>query len=124
MVAVEPDPLMRAVLTRVTARLPVTVVGSTHGALPPEAMEPPVDLLYAAAAWHWSDPATRVGPRRVHGERPMTADDFVGLLSTVSAYLSLPGSDRILLFARIRQPLPDDLEVRRDLVVHRARRTG
>lgn len=58
MVAVEPDPLMRAVLTRVTARLPVTVVGSTLGALPPEAMEPPVDLLYAAA------PGTGATPRR------------------------------------------------------------
>ncbi|WP_295694004.1 methyltransferase domain-containing protein [Lapillicoccus sp.] len=160
--AVEPDPLMRAVLTRVTAGLPVTVVGSTLETLPSEVAAHPVDLLYAAAAWHWTDPATRWeqaarllveggtfasfgGPMnlldrdlvaQVEGVRAqfmqtddvppprgdpatsqlhwpgaelvvspyftdveehdlpststMTADDFVGLLSTVSAYLILP----------------------------------
>ena len=193
--AVEPDPLMRAVLTRVTAGLPVTVLGSTLETLPPELAARPVDLLYAAAAWHWTDPATRWpraarllveggvfasfgGPidlvdrdlaAQVEGARAefmetdqvpepsggsptshlrwpgtelidspcftdveehelpststMTADDFVGLLSTVSAYLILPESDRSPLLARIRQLLPDDVEVSRDLVVHRARRT-
>lgn len=192
--AVEPDPLMREVLTRVTAGLPVTVVGCTLETLPLEAATP-VDLLYAAAAWHWTDPTTRwqraaqlvVGggvfasfggpmdladrdlaaqvravraefmdtddvpqpagdPAVSHLQWPgtellespwftdveehalpststMTADDFVGLLATVSAYLILPESDRLPLLARIRRTLPDHLEVSRDLVVHRARRT-
>ncbi|MEO7061511.1 MAG: class I SAM-dependent methyltransferase [Lapillicoccus sp.] len=192
--AVEPDPLMRAVLARVTDGLPVTVVGSTLETLPPEVEGEPVDLLYAAAAWHWTDPATRWaraarllveggtfasfgGPmdlvdqdlaatvegiraefmetdeppaptaRACHVRWPgselldtpwfteveeheltstgtMAADDFVGLLSTVSAYLVLPDADRGSLLARIRETLPDDLGVRRDLVLHRARRTA
>lgn len=193
--AVEPDPLMRAVLSRMTAGLPVTLLGCTFETMPPEAMQEPFDLLYAAAAWHWTDPITRwtqaarllvkggvfasfggpitivdhdlaaqietvraefmetddipqpAGGPEVHHllwpgtellESPwftdveehalpststMTADDFIGLLSTVSAYLILPESDRLPLLARIHRLLPDHVAVRRDLVVHRARRT-
>lgn len=54
--AVEPDAAMRSVLVRTTAALPVTVEGCTLEDLP---AREPVDLLYAAAAWHWTDPATR-----------------------------------------------------------------
>lgn len=53
--ALEPDPDMFAVLERETAAMPVTPVQSRYE----EYVAGPVDLLYAASAWHWTDPATR-----------------------------------------------------------------
>lgn len=193
--AVEPDPQMAAVLERVTRGLPVTVVRSTLEALPAQVTQPTYDLVYAAAAWHWTDPATRwsraaallrtggvfasfggpvdvVDPdlaeaiEAVRSEvmetdavpepwvRPavttlawpgnelldspfftdvaqhdltstftMGADDLVGLLSTVSAYLLLADDVRADVLARVRAALPEQVEARRDLVVHTATRT-
>ena len=57
--AVEPDPEMRAVLQRMTAGLPVTITAATLETLPSWVTDEPHDLLYAAAAWHWTDPVTR-----------------------------------------------------------------
>jgi hypothetical protein len=53
----------------------------------------------------------------------MTADDYVGHLSTVSAYLQLPAPDRRQVYGRIRPVLPDEVEVVADIVVHLARRS-
>lgn len=189
--AVEPDPAMCAVLERETAGLPVTVLRSTLEDLAPRE---PVDLVFAAAAWHWTDPATRweraarllrpggtfacaggaysiADPvldarvedvvREVVGGTPvasaqddyattgvrwpgneleaspwfaevrqveldpqhtMAAEDLVGLYSTVSAFLVLPDAERQAALDRIREILPPDAVVRRDLVVHLARR--
>jgi trans-aconitate methyltransferase len=53
--ALEPDAEMFAVLQRETAGMPVEPVLSTY-----EKYDgPPVDLVYAAAAMHWVDPAIR-----------------------------------------------------------------
>ncbi len=53
--ALEPDPDMFGVLQRETIGMPVTPVmlglESYAGS--------PVDLVYAASSWHWTDPATR-----------------------------------------------------------------
>lgn len=186
--AVEPDPQMVAVLARETHGLPVTIVTSTFEAVGPRS---PVDLVYAAAAWHWTDPATRwsraagllreggtfasfgspvdlvdpalaeavsavrrdVGPDdtlEVAGDamtwpgtelratplftdarqddlsvtRTVDADDFVGLLSTISFYLLMPRPERDEVLARIRALLPERVETRQELRLHRARRTG
>ena len=54
--ALEPDLEMARVLARTTRGLPVQVVVSTFEAFPADRG---FDLLYAAAAWHWTDPATR-----------------------------------------------------------------
>jgi SAM-dependent methyltransferase len=193
--AVEPDPKMCAVLSRVTTGLPISIVQSTLETLPEQVANPPVSLLYAAAAWHWTEPTTRwvraarvvaeggvfasfggptdlVDPaivdavRRMRTEvmttghvpepwvRPkvtdlqwpgselvdspyftdvtqddltsthsMRADDFVGLLGTVSAYLVLAEGVRAEVLHRIRGVLPDTFDVRRDLFVHQAIRT-
>lgn len=54
--ALEPDAEMIRVLTRTTRGLPVhPVVGTFEGF----ATDRRFDLLYAAASWHWTDPATR-----------------------------------------------------------------
>ncbi len=56
--ALEPDLEMARVLARTTRGLPVQVVVGTFEAFPTDRR---FDLLYAAAAWHWTDPATRWG---------------------------------------------------------------
>lgn len=56
--ALEPDAAMAGVLGRTTHILPVRPVVSTFEAFTAEAR---FDLVYAAAAWHWTSPATRWG---------------------------------------------------------------
>ncbi len=154
----------------------------------------PVDLVYAAAALHWTDPATRwskiaallptdgvaaslggpinladdllreevrearepdvadddipspdgtasdaplqwpgtemrdsalftdVAQIVVERRATLSADDFVGHLSTVSAYLVLPVRDRSRVLSRIRAVLPDQVDIVADLTLHLARR--
>ncbi|RLV49206.1 methyltransferase domain-containing protein [Nocardioides mangrovicus] len=188
--AVEPDPDMAAVLARTTAGLPVTIVPTTFEQLHAE----PVDLLYAAAAFHWTDPDTRwqhaaellvpggwfgclggptniadealdaevgrvrreaVGGERTSGARgsddgtawpanelrdsplfdevvehdltrfyDLAADDLIGQMSTVSAFIVLPDAQRDDVLGRIRAMLPDPVPVRRDLQLHLARRVA
>ncbi|WP_037365455.1 methyltransferase domain-containing protein [Amycolatopsis orientalis] len=50
------------------------------------------------------------------------ADDLIGFFSTVSAYLMLPISVREQAFQRIRQVLPDPVELVADHTIHLARR--
>ena len=54
--ACEPDPAMLAVLIRECRDLPVRPVQSRFEDLP---VGEPYDLLFAAAAWHWTNPTTR-----------------------------------------------------------------
>ncbi|WP_091321508.1 class I SAM-dependent methyltransferase [Micromonospora chersina] len=51
----------------------------------------------------------------------VTARDYVGLLSTVSAYLVLPGADREEVYRRIMRVLPETVEIVGDITVHLAR---
>lgn len=190
--AVEPDPAMRAVLSRTTAGQPVTVVAATLETLPPQATGTPYDVVWAAAAWHWADVSTRwdrvaallrpggvvvsVGgpveleddglrarverlrdevmpgddvPAWMVGEpgdelrwpgtdwaahpafdqveqhdlttvTTVATDELLGQVGTVSAYLVLDAEVRDGLLARMRAALPDEVDVRRELVLHRA----
>jgi hypothetical protein len=52
----------------------------------------------------------------------MSARDYVGYLSTVSAYLGLPASEQEQVYSRIRQVLPERVEIAADITVHLARR--
>jgi SAM-dependent methyltransferase len=54
--AIEPDADMAKVLARVTHELPVRPVVTTFEHFRSESR---FDLVYAAAAWHWTSPATR-----------------------------------------------------------------
>jgi SAM-dependent methyltransferase len=51
----------------------------------------------------------------------MTARDYIGLLSTISAYLELPALQQEQVYSRIRQVLPDTVEIAADIFVHLAR---
>ena len=52
----------------------------------------------------------------------MSARDYVGYLSTVSAYLQLAASEQEQVYKRIMRILPDQVEVAADITVHLARR--
>jgi hypothetical protein len=52
----------------------------------------------------------------------MSASDYVGHLSTVSAYLVLPRQEREQVFSRIMRVLPERVEMTADLTLHLARR--
>ena len=52
----------------------------------------------------------------------MRARDFVGYLSTVSAYLEPPMSDQEQVYDRIMRVLPETVEISADITVHLARR--
>nr|WP_300050874.1 class I SAM-dependent methyltransferase [uncultured Nocardioides sp.] len=52
----------------------------------------------------------------------MARDDYVGLLSTVSAWLELPTVRRTAALDAVRAVLPAQVGLRRDLVLHLARR--
>lgn len=54
----------------------------------------------------------------------LTADDFVGQLSTISAYLMLPPEQRTDVLTQIRSVLPERVEVSADILVHLARRSN
>ena len=54
----------------------------------------------------------------------MSARDYVGHLSTISAYLELPASAQEQVYGRIMQVLPDTVEIAADITVHLARRCG
>ncbi|MFJ9388055.1 class I SAM-dependent methyltransferase [Nocardioides sp. NPDC101246] len=191
-VATDPDADMLGVLRRECSGLPVTAVHAALEELEPAAHEP-FDLLYAAAAWHWTAPATRwdlatalvrdggavaffggpfvladnevaavedaliatYAPEGRHVPAPSAVDapmlfpgdemladgrlrdvrerevprrfslaraDYVRHLDTVSAVRILPAADRSALFADLAAVLPEQVEVRADLMVHTARR--
>ena len=54
----------------------------------------------------------------------MTAHDYVGYLSTVSAYLELSISEQDQVYSQIMQVLPETVEINADITVHLARRRG
>lgn len=54
----------------------------------------------------------------------MTARDYIGHLSTISAYLELPSLQQEQVFGRIMQVLPDTVEIAADIFIHLARRRG
>ncbi|KAB1911193.1 trans-aconitate 2-methyltransferase [Micromonospora sp. AMSO31t] len=91
-------------------------VPSPDGTPPGPAMQWPGTELQRSELF--ADVRQSVVERRV----TMTAHDYVGHLSTVSAYLLLPGSDREQVFSRILRVLPATVEVAADIIVHLARR--
>lgn len=52
----------------------------------------------------------------------LNARDYVGLLSTISAYLELPASKQEQVYSQIMRVLPETVEITGDITVHLARR--
>jgi SAM-dependent methyltransferase len=91
-------------------------VPSPDGTPPEQAMQWPGTEL-GRSAW-FADVRQAVIERRL----TMSGSDYVGHLSTVSAYLVLPAADREQVFRRIGQVLPERVEIAADITVHLARR--
>ncbi|SCF21511.1 class I SAM-dependent methyltransferase [Micromonospora chokoriensis] len=91
-------------------------VPSPDGTPPGQAMQWPGTELQRSE-W-FTDVRQVVIERRL----TMSADDYVGHLSTISAYLELPTSEQEQVFDRITQVLPETVDLAADIVVHLARR--
>ncbi len=89
---------------------------SPDGTPPEQAMQWPGTELQQSP--HFSDVRQSTIERRLR----VSARDYIGHLSTISAYVTLPPADREEVFQRILQVLPDPLELAADIIVHLARR--
>ncbi|MEV0720117.1 class I SAM-dependent methyltransferase [Asanoa sp. NPDC050611] len=91
-------------------------IPSPDGTPPEHEMQwPGTELL--RAEW-FTDVRQSVIKRRL----TMTAAEYVGHLSTVSAYLQLPAADREQVFGQVLRVLPETVDIVADIVVHLARR--
>ncbi|PNG22678.1 class I SAM-dependent methyltransferase [Streptomyces cahuitamycinicus] len=88
----------------------------------PDGTPPDHEMQWPGSELQRSEWFTDVQQAVIERHVTMTAHDYVGHLSTVSAYLVLPASAREQAFSRIRQVLPDTVEMTADLTVHLARR--
>ncbi|TDE60319.1 class I SAM-dependent methyltransferase [Nonomuraea mesophila] len=91
-------------------------VPSPDGTPPEQPMQWPGTELQRSA-W-FEDVRQSVVERRL----TMSARDYVGYLSTVSAYLVLPAPEQREVFGRIERALPATVEIMADITVHLARR--
>jgi SAM-dependent methyltransferase len=91
-------------------------VPSPDGTAPDEQMQWPGTELQRSELF--CDVQQRVIERRL----TMSARDFVGYLSTVSAYLQLPPARQPRVYDAIMQVLPDTVEIAAEITVHLARR--
>lgn len=93
-------------------------VPSPDGTPPEHAMQWPGTEL-ERAEW-FTDVRQSVIERRL----TMNAGDYVGHLSTVSAYLELPISVQEQVYSRIRQVLTETVDIAAEITVHLARRVA
>ncbi|THA62988.1 class I SAM-dependent methyltransferase [Streptomyces sp. A0642] len=91
-------------------------VPSPDGTPPEQAMQWPGTEL-RQSEWF-----TDVQQSVVERHMVMSARDYAGHLSTVSAYLVLPASQREEVLDRITRALPETVELQGDVTVHLARR--
>lgn len=102
-----------------TARAPFLdsdEVPSPDGTPPEHAMQWPGTEL-RRSEWF-----TGVRQSVIESRLTMSARDYLGYLTTVSAYLVLPAPVREQVFARIARVLPAEVGITADLIVHLARR--
>lgn len=90
----------------------------------PDGTPPGHDMQWPGTELRRSEWFTDVQQSVIERRLTMSARDYVGHLSTVSAYLVLPASEREHVFDRITQVLPETVDVAADIVVHCARRRG
>lgn len=90
----------------------------------PDGTDPDADLQWPGTELLDSGLFTDVRQVALERRLVMTADHYVGHLSTVSAYLELDEPSRGAALAAIRAVLPATVDIDADLVVHLARRGG
>jgi SAM-dependent methyltransferase len=90
----------------------------------PDGTPPERDMQWPGTELERSDWFADVRQSVIKRTLTMTARDYVGLLSTISAYLELPTSEQEQVYSRIMQVLPETVGIATDLVVHLACRRG
>lgn len=88
----------------------------------PDGTPPGSDMQWPGTELQRSPWFAAVQQSTIERRLTMSARDYVGYLSTVSAYLVLPVSVQEQVFSRIMQVLPQTVEVAADITVHLARR--
>jgi SAM-dependent methyltransferase len=88
----------------------------------PDGTPPEQDMQWPGTELQRSEYFTDVQQAVIGRRFTMSAAGYVGLLSTVSAYLELPASDRQEVYRRILRVLPATVQISADITVHLARR--
>jgi SAM-dependent methyltransferase len=88
----------------------------------PDGTPPGNDMQWPGTELQRSEWFTDVRQFVIERRLTMSAHDYVGHLSTVSAYLELPASEQEQVYSQIMQVLPETVEVTADITVHLARR--
>jgi SAM-dependent methyltransferase len=87
----------------------------------PDGTSPESPMLWPGTELLNSDPFTDVQQSVVERRMTMTADEYVGHLTTISAYVVLPDDLRTNALRAIRGVLPEGVAVNADLTLHLAR---
>ncbi|USQ85353.1 class I SAM-dependent methyltransferase [Streptomyces phaeoluteigriseus] len=88
----------------------------------PDGTPPDHEMQWPGTGLQRSGWFTGVQQSTIERRVTMSARDYVGHLSTISAYLVLPAAERKQVFGQIMQVLPDRVEIAADMTVHLARR--
>jgi SAM-dependent methyltransferase len=88
----------------------------------PDGTPPEHDMQWPGTELRRSEWFADVQQHVVERRLALSARDYVGHLSTISAYLALPATEQEELYSRIMQVLPETVEVTADITVHLARR--
>ncbi|GAB4060581.1 hypothetical protein GCM10028775_76870 [Catellatospora paridis] len=88
----------------------------------PDGTPPEHDMQWPGTELQQSEWFADVQQSVIERRLTMSARDYVGHLSTVSAYLVLPVSEQEQVYRRIMQVLPEAVEIVADVIVHLARR--
>jgi hypothetical protein len=88
----------------------------------PDGTPPGDDMQWPGTELQRSEWFTDVQQSVVERRLTMSARDYVGHLSTISAYLELPTLEQEQVYSRIMQLLPEMVEIAADITVHLALR--
>ncbi|MDX3454696.1 class I SAM-dependent methyltransferase [Streptomyces sp. ME02-8801-2C] len=88
----------------------------------PDGTPPDHDMQWPGTELRRSEWFTDVQQSVIERRVTVSARDYVGHLSTVSAYLVLPAAERDQVFRQIARVLPDTVDMTADITVHLARR--
>jgi hypothetical protein len=88
----------------------------------PDGTPPENDMQWPGTELQRSDWFTDVRQSVIERHLTMSASEYVGHLSTISAYLELPISTQEQVYSQIMRVLPETVEMAADITVHLARR--
>ncbi|MFI6743373.1 class I SAM-dependent methyltransferase [Nonomuraea sp. NPDC050451] len=94
----------------------------SDGVPSPDGTPPEAEMQWPGTELQRSEWFTDVQQAVIERRLTLTAHDYIGHLSTVSAYLVLPDAEREQVFSQIMKVLPETVEIIADITVHLARR--